>query len=154
MPRVAPLSFVVFRVISWIAHAGKCRLPTLIRNCTFLNCRNLNSSRQVRGSTSPSPQARFVLNYAQLEDLPSSGGSPTLNEWDDCLEAGYRPPNPKMAKLQWQPYGLPGASPVGTVQILPSSYERRHRSTKSHETARKTDNSHAGRGAFNREAVM
>ena len=41
-----------------------------------------------------------MLNYAQLEELPSSGGSPTLNEWDDYLEAGYRPPNPKMAKLQ------------------------------------------------------
>ena len=41
---------------------------------------------------------------------------------DDCLEAGYRPPNPKMAKLQWQPYGLPRASPVWTVQILPFSY--------------------------------
>ena len=63
-----------------------------------------------------------MLNYAQLEELPSSGGSPTLNEWDDCLEAGYRPPNPKMAKLQWQPYGLPRASPVCTVQILPFSY--------------------------------
>ena len=90
-------SFMLIRPEHSRPSGGSQVLSTLIPNCTFLNCRNLNSSRQVRGSTSSSPQARFVLNYAQLQELPSSGGSPTLNEWDDCLEAGYRPPNPKLA---------------------------------------------------------